>query len=208
MVFESNPGFIFHDSRGFEAGGADELEKVKVFITERSKSEYLQDQVHAIWYVIDLGLYVSLFYFVGGTAFRQMTVGHSRRPKSTFSPSAGPVEVNLGNILLTLFINAFTLTVPVIAVFTKFDALEMKAYQDLLDEDCPQEQARIKAVDRAVTDFKHHLDCLYKRPFPPKNHVYLRGKKSTLTEAQCIMSFQICISQMPTVKNSLSRQQL
>jgi len=50
MVFKSNPGFIFHDSRGFEAGGATELENVKAFITERSKSEDIKNQVHAIWY--------------------------------------------------------------------------------------------------------------------------------------------------------------
>src|ERR1700728_2206888 len=57
MVFKSNPGFIFHDSRGFEAGGDTELENVKAFITERSKNLELQNQVHAIWYVIYLELY-------------------------------------------------------------------------------------------------------------------------------------------------------
>ena len=55
MVFKSNPRFIFHDSRGFEAGGDTELENVKAFITERSKNVELQDQVHAIWYVVYLG---------------------------------------------------------------------------------------------------------------------------------------------------------
>jgi len=54
MVFKSNPGFIFHDSRGFEAGGDTELENVKVFITERSKKVALKDQVHAIWYCIPM----------------------------------------------------------------------------------------------------------------------------------------------------------
>ncbi|KAN0109800.1 hypothetical protein V8E52_008906 [Russula decolorans] len=42
-------GFIFHDSRGFEAGGADELKKVKDFIENRAKSEQLKDKVHVIW---------------------------------------------------------------------------------------------------------------------------------------------------------------
>lgn len=59
MVFKSNPGFIFHDSRGFEAGGATELENVKVFIAERSKSEDIKNQVHAIWYVFRSGMYTS-----------------------------------------------------------------------------------------------------------------------------------------------------
>jgi hypothetical protein len=49
MVFRSNPGFVFHDSRGFEAGGVDELDAVKAFIAERSQKRKLSDQLHAIW---------------------------------------------------------------------------------------------------------------------------------------------------------------
>ena len=44
-------GFIFHDSRGFEAGSADELNIVKSFIEERSRKEKLKDCLHAIWCV-------------------------------------------------------------------------------------------------------------------------------------------------------------
>ena len=51
LVFKSNPGFVFHDSRGFEAGGVKELEKVKEFITKRSKMTKLSDQLHVIWCV-------------------------------------------------------------------------------------------------------------------------------------------------------------
>ena len=43
-------GFIFHDSRGFEAGNANELKIVKNFINERAKREKLKDCLHAIWY--------------------------------------------------------------------------------------------------------------------------------------------------------------
>lgn len=49
MVFRSNPAFIFHDSRGLEAGGLSELNTVAEFITRRAKEKDLQDQVHAIW---------------------------------------------------------------------------------------------------------------------------------------------------------------
>ncbi|KAF9460892.1 GTP-binding protein [Collybia nuda] len=54
MIFQSNPGFIFHDSRGFEAGGSDELQKVKKFMFQQSLSGKLVDQVHVIWYCIPL----------------------------------------------------------------------------------------------------------------------------------------------------------
>jgi hypothetical protein len=49
LVFRSNPGFIFHDSRGFEAGGIAELHLVKKFIAKRSKMEELSSQLHVIW---------------------------------------------------------------------------------------------------------------------------------------------------------------
>lgn len=51
IIFRSSPGFVFHDSRGFEAGGVDEMKKVKAFILKRSKAKSLQDQVHVIWCV-------------------------------------------------------------------------------------------------------------------------------------------------------------
>ena len=49
LVFQSNSGFVFHDSRGFEAGGVAELNTVKDFISERSKMGSLSDQLHVIW---------------------------------------------------------------------------------------------------------------------------------------------------------------
>jgi hypothetical protein len=47
--YPSAYGFIFHDSCGFEAGGVDELKKVKDFIDMRAKSKELKDQLHVIW---------------------------------------------------------------------------------------------------------------------------------------------------------------
>jgi hypothetical protein len=49
MVFESNPGFVFHDSCGFEAGGINEFQAVRMFIEKCSGAKKLGDQVHAIW---------------------------------------------------------------------------------------------------------------------------------------------------------------
>jgi len=49
MVFQSTPDFRFHDSRGFEAGGIEELNLVKAFVTKRAQTKSLQDQLHAIW---------------------------------------------------------------------------------------------------------------------------------------------------------------
>ncbi|KAG2140938.1 uncharacterized protein EDB93DRAFT_1252717 [Suillus bovinus] len=49
MVFRSNPGFVFHDSCGFEAGSEEEFENMKKFILERAKTTKLGERIHAIW---------------------------------------------------------------------------------------------------------------------------------------------------------------
>jgi len=180
MVFKSNPGFVFHDSRGFEAGGTDELNNVKVFIAARSENKNLQDQVHAIWYVIRIGLHVISSSSAPGTASRWMTVGLSRRLKSTFFLSVVLAVVSLHNVPLTSSPDICSHAVPVIAVFTKFDALEMKAYQNLLDKGDPREKAKAQASNQALDSIKGQVESLYKKQHAPKSHVYLRGDKSAL----------------------------
>ncbi|KAJ7817833.1 hypothetical protein B0H13DRAFT_1662340 [Mycena leptocephala] len=54
MIFKSNPGFIFHDSRGFESGALDETEKAKNFIKTQAASSSLAEQLHAIWYCLPM----------------------------------------------------------------------------------------------------------------------------------------------------------
>ncbi|KAJ7897403.1 hypothetical protein B0H13DRAFT_1718538 [Mycena leptocephala] len=54
MIFKSNPGFIFHDSCGFESGALEETEKVKNFIKTRAASSSLAKQLHAIWYCLPM----------------------------------------------------------------------------------------------------------------------------------------------------------
>ncbi|KAL4079845.1 P-loop containing nucleoside triphosphate hydrolase protein [Scleroderma yunnanense] len=54
LVFRSNTGFIFHDSRGFEAGSEKEVELMRKFLTDRSATMKLERRIHAIWYCIPL----------------------------------------------------------------------------------------------------------------------------------------------------------
>ena len=51
FVFKSNPGFIFHDSPGFETGDEKQLQEVLSFLEKKAKSTEVDDQLHAIWYV-------------------------------------------------------------------------------------------------------------------------------------------------------------
>ena len=49
MRFKSNMAFVFHDSRGFEAGRTSELDKVKDFVQKCSTNTSIQDHLHVIW---------------------------------------------------------------------------------------------------------------------------------------------------------------
>jgi hypothetical protein len=51
LIFTNHTGYIFHDSRGFEAGGEDELKIVQHFVRRKSRERRLKDRLHAIWFV-------------------------------------------------------------------------------------------------------------------------------------------------------------
>ncbi|KAF8805967.1 era-like GTP-binding protein [Phlegmacium glaucopus] len=151
LVFKSNPRFIFHDSHGFEAGGIEELNKVKQFITERSKMVDLSEQLHVIWYCIPMD---------------------DERPFTA-------AELNF-------FGESGTGGVPVVAIFTKFDALEDVAYGKLTKEGILPADAVKQTADRAVTDFeKEYLPIFHKLKFPPKGYVYLRVLDMNKPKADC-----------------------
>ncbi|KAJ7717336.1 hypothetical protein B0H16DRAFT_1611431 [Mycena metata] len=50
LIFKSHPGYIFHDSRGFESGSKEEADKVIEFIDSRGRGKRLAEQLHVIWY--------------------------------------------------------------------------------------------------------------------------------------------------------------
>ena len=56
ITYPNNPGFVFHDSRGIEAGAeSDEksllrIEYIRSFIERRAMQKTLAKQLHAIWY--------------------------------------------------------------------------------------------------------------------------------------------------------------
>ena len=60
LCFSSHNGYVFHDSRGFEAGDDRELEIVQDFVRFRSQEGSLNDRLHAIWSVL-FGIYSSRY---------------------------------------------------------------------------------------------------------------------------------------------------
>ncbi|KAF7333934.1 GTP-binding protein [Mycena sanguinolenta] len=110
LIFKSNRQFIFHDSRGFESGSANEIQKVKEFITARSRTGQLSDQLHAIWYCM---------------------------PTDTTRP------------LLAADEQFFSVSVPVIAIFTKFDGLIQEVFSELRGDGKSVLDAKNAAPERA-----------------------------------------------------------
>ncbi|KAI5998358.1 hypothetical protein F5J12DRAFT_323632 [Pisolithus orientalis] len=54
LIFQSNPGFVFHDSCGFEAGSGVQFDKMKKFVMDRANTLQLDERIHAIWYCIPM----------------------------------------------------------------------------------------------------------------------------------------------------------
>jgi hypothetical protein len=77
LTFSSQGGYVFHDSRGFEAGDKRELEIVQDFVRRKSRERKLNNRLHAIWFVL-FGTHsceFTRFCFLG-TAFRWTMFGH------------------------------------------------------------------------------------------------------------------------------------
>jgi hypothetical protein len=75
LIFTNHTGYIFHDSRGFEAGGEDELKIVQEFVRRKSRERELKDRLHAIWFVPFRIYLPNSQHCSSGTAFRWTMFG-------------------------------------------------------------------------------------------------------------------------------------
>jgi len=70
------------------------------------------------------------------------------------------------------------LAVPVIVLFTKADVLDAQTIEQLINTGMSIEDAADKAGEESVIkfqkDFGHQL---YAKKYPPKAHIYFRGKQ-------------------------------
>ncbi|KDQ09766.1 hypothetical protein BOTBODRAFT_36757 [Botryobasidium botryosum FD-172 SS1] len=149
LRFPSNPGFVFHDSRGFESGAAEELELVRKFIQEQAALGSMNKQLHAIWYCFP------------AESNRLMTAAEKE-----------------------FFNNIDTGRVPVIAVFTKFDALDSAAFTALSGPGVPFEAAKAMAPKHATEKFNVEiLPLMESLAHPPKAVVCLRNMHDRKTPA-------------------------
>ncbi|KDQ17163.1 hypothetical protein BOTBODRAFT_91049, partial [Botryobasidium botryosum FD-172 SS1] len=149
LHFRSSPGFVFHDSRGFEAGSAEELEKVREFINSRAAERLEDRQLHAIWLCIP--------------------TDHDARMITAAE--------------LDFFERCDTGKVPVIAVFTKLDSRDNKAFQELRDEGVNFSEAQERAPRRADEYFERvDLSRIFQYKYPPVNEIRVRTIRRTVAE--------------------------
>jgi hypothetical protein len=74
-------------------------------------------------------------------------------------------------------INISFFQVPVVLIFTKFDALEIKCYSKLREEGKSHEEASIQVPELAHKTFQdEYLSRVLGAKFPPKTYVCLSGK--------------------------------
>ncbi|KAG1743437.1 GTP-binding protein [Suillus lakei] len=155
MVFQNNPGFVFHDSRGFEAGGVSEFNKVKAFIADRSKERDIKKRLHVIWYCIPMD-----------EASRSFTAGEVK-----------------------FFSQCDTGSIPVMVLFTKFDAFYDIEFAQLRRGGTPWKDAKEQAPKLAEESFANgpQLKFLKDVRRPPKCHVCLPNMDSDDADCQPLM---------------------
>ncbi|KAI5987036.1 hypothetical protein EDD15DRAFT_2372774 [Pisolithus albus] len=76
LVFSSNPGFVFHDSCGFEAGSAGQFDEMKNFVVDRAVTASLRMRIHAIWFCIPMTDYHRTVTAAEQKFFNECDTGH------------------------------------------------------------------------------------------------------------------------------------
>ncbi|KAI6159904.1 hypothetical protein EDD17DRAFT_1701459 [Pisolithus thermaeus] len=76
LVFQSNPGYVFHDSSGFEAGSTQQFENMKKFVISHATTNLLQNRIHAIWYCIPMTDYERTVTAAEQKFFNECDTGH------------------------------------------------------------------------------------------------------------------------------------
>ncbi|KIM56548.1 hypothetical protein SCLCIDRAFT_132244 [Scleroderma citrinum Foug A] len=157
LIFRSNPGFIFHDSCGFEAGSVDEFNKMRDFVLDRATTSRLKKRIHAIWQV-------HFVYCIPVTDYNRPIVAAERKFFQECDTKKG-------------ISSCFYILVPVLVLLTKLDTLESNAYNELKNKGCSKERARElrsecaqQMLERLQVQIASELG---KTQFPPKNYVQL-----------------------------------
>ncbi|KAI5994103.1 GTP-binding protein [Pisolithus orientalis] len=76
LMFQSNPGFVFHDSCGFEAGATKQFDQMKHFVVDRAATKSVKERIHAIWFCIPMTDYHRTVTAAEQKFFNECDTGH------------------------------------------------------------------------------------------------------------------------------------
>ncbi|KAG6380320.1 hypothetical protein JVT61DRAFT_8429 [Boletus reticuloceps] len=154
LIFRSNDKLIFHDSRGFEAGSKDEFLQMKKFVADRAKTTVLKKRIAFQWTSIT----------------EQSNVLRKCFLTNVILGMVNPMP------LLSSRTYASDLPVPVIVLFTKFDAL-LPAALGKLDRRLPL-QERLSKAEPLIEEIFGKADIwgrLSRLKYPPRSCVRIGG---------------------------------
>ncbi|KAI6002473.1 hypothetical protein F5J12DRAFT_744309 [Pisolithus orientalis] len=76
LVFQSNPGFVFHDSCGFEAGSTQQFDQMRNFVVDHGAATKVNERIHAIWFCIPMTDYHRTVTAAEQKFFNECDTGH------------------------------------------------------------------------------------------------------------------------------------
>jgi hypothetical protein len=134
ITSDQNQQLILHDSRGFEPGEVDNIRLVRRFIETRSKQPHIKDRLHAVWLCLEI-------------------------------PCAGGRVMETGvEDFLDLKTSGQLGSIPVIAVFTKYDELIGRANFEI-DSNRSQGLNNESFLKIAKDDAAKKLEAVCIKPF-------------------------------------------
>jgi hypothetical protein len=154
---------------------------MKEFVTERASTRKLNERIHAIWQaIISMRLYLLVILSLTGIASQWMSITErSRRLKKGSSLSATPTMACCDYNVLNGVIDSSFASVPVIAVFTKFDALSAVALGKLRKIPGLTRKDQFERTPKLVEEIFVTANIwgrLCGTRHPPKNYVRLASK--------------------------------
>ncbi|KAI6009278.1 GTP-binding protein [Pisolithus marmoratus] len=157
LVFRSNPGFVFHDSCGFEAGSTQQFDRMKDFVVERATTRSVNERIHAIWFCIPMTDCHRTVTAAEQKFFNECDTGHV------------PV------IVLLTKVDALYLTAIRELLDEGLEIAEAK-------EKAPKKEGEL--MEKWLVHTKHELDkCM----FPPKGYVSLQRMHQEKADSTVLM---------------------
>ncbi|KAI6116643.1 GTP-binding protein [Pisolithus croceorrhizus] len=157
LVFKSNPGFVFHDSCGFEAGSTQQFDQMRNFMVDHAATMKVNERVHAIWFCIPMTDYHRTITAAEQKFFNECDTGHV------------PV------IVLLTKVDALYLTAVRELLDGGLAIAEAKAR-------AVEKQGEL--LEKWLTHIKHELD---KCKYPPKGYVTLQKMHQENADCTALM---------------------